>query len=135
MFDLFGERISSAGPEKVLSEWNFVKNMRLRNNQAFIQHEIIQPALTRRRADIEDGVDVPDDALTAMVQAQSEEENEVPFTDEEIFDEAMLCLAVGHETVTVTALWALYLLGKYWFKAIQTYRMSAHIMPWRYNIM
>ncbi|XP_065190251.1 pentalenene oxygenase-like [Sycon ciliatum] len=106
IFDVFADRMSAAGLAKYISYLNISKSRQLANHNKFIRQEIIIPAIRRRQSDINEGVEVPNDALTVMLEAG--DDDSPAFTEEEICDEALLIMVASYETTANTILWLFY---------------------------
>ncbi|XP_065190256.1 cytochrome P450 3A24-like [Sycon ciliatum] len=106
LFDAFAARVSTAGPLMFLSYINYWQNRKIADVHQFFRDELVLPAIRERQHDIQEGLDVPNDALTLML---TEGDDEVAaFTEDEIVDEAMLMMVVSYETTANTILWVFY---------------------------
>ncbi|XP_065191985.1 cyclooctat-9-en-7-ol 5-monooxygenase-like [Sycon ciliatum] len=111
LFKVIGERLTVAGPLKLLSDLNFITNFKLWRTSRFLRNEFILPAMRKRKEELASGAQVPDDAMTMMLES-GDADNE-PFSEEEICDEGVFMLSSGFEATAFSLLWAMYHLGRY----------------------
>eukprot|EP00117_Sycon_ciliatum_P002486 scpid51916/ scgid7692/ Cytochrome P450 4c21; CYPIVC21 len=111
LFKVIGERLTVAGPLKLLSDLNFITNFKLWRTSRFLRNEFILPAMRKRKEELASGAQVPDDAMTMMLE--SGDTDDAPFSEEEICDEGMVMVQAGYEATAYTFLWLVYHLGQH----------------------
>ena len=86
----------------------------LRNRRAqkalSVIDEVIYRIIHQRRKNLEQGVDLPNDLLTMLMEARDEDTGEA-MTDKHLRDEAITMYVAGHETTAVLLTWMFHILS------------------------
>eukprot|EP00117_Sycon_ciliatum_P034004 scpid79805/ scgid4176/ len=110
LFGTVNTRVSVAGVAKHVAYLNIPETLRLRRAQQGLVSEFVGPAIRRRKQEMADGVEVPSDALTMMLEGGVKDGE--GFTDDEIRDNLIGIVAGSYELTAISLLWILYHLGK-----------------------
>jgi len=118
----FFEAIGPIDPLDVLRMPDFLPRIgRLRARPAIrFFEEVVGELVTRRRALIESGADVPRDLLTLLLEARDPETGE-PLDEISVQANIVTFIGAGHETTANALTWSLYLLARApeWARAIR----------------
>jgi len=118
----FFEAVGPIDPLDVLRMPDFLPRIgRLRARPAIrFFEEVVGELVTRRRALIESGADVPRDLLTLLLEARDPETGE-PLDEISVQANIVTFIGAGHETTANALTWSLYLLARApeWAQAIR----------------
>ncbi|XP_065193550.1 1,25-dihydroxyvitamin D(3) 24-hydroxylase, mitochondrial-like [Sycon ciliatum] len=106
LFGTVNTRVSVAGVAKHVAYLNIPETLRLRRAQQGLVSEFVGPAIRRRKQEMADGVEVPSDALTMMLEGGVKDGE--GFTDDEIRDNLIGIVAGSYELTAISLLWILY---------------------------
>lgn len=111
LYDRMGDELAFV--VRRMNVWNFWKS-RTADPRLYIAlrklHALIDELISTRR-ELNAGEEVPDDLLSALLRGRDSQTGQ-PFSEQELHDEIMTFIFVGHETTALSLAWTWAMLGQ-----------------------
>lgn len=122
LYDRMGDELAFV--VRRMNVWNFWK-ARTADPRLYLAlgklHALIDELISTRRRAMNSNEDVPDDLLSALLRGRDSTSGQ-PFSEQELHDEIMTFIFVGHETTALSLAWTWAMLGqnRQWMERAQS---------------